>query len=318
MVNFGFHPALKVTKITDDAGKLLDGERTADGAIRVTAGTRHSSHGQTAHWTFVYDGIITGNEDGPVEGLKLAAIQEPISLSALRGALVSHHRLHDRPLHRRNAHPRSPGHACLRQRCHGASKSANIVRRQARRRIRLQLDQARISRHRDRRPLRRPGFGRRRQRQGLPHRQPPGLGQPARADGHQGIRLLYRQLRSGRRRATSTCSKLPDDTLPAVWAPELAAIMGARVGDKIGVRLLANTIAHQWWGCEVSPRTLNDAWITNGMSRYGELMYVEEDSGKSALRSALARCRRRRSCLRHHSPARASDASIPSRLSSSP
>ena len=35
--------------------------------------------GQTDRWTFVYDGTITGNEDGPVEGLKLAAIQEPIS-----------------------------------------------------------------------------------------------------------------------------------------------------------------------------------------------------------------------------------------------
>ncbi len=63
--------------------------------------------------------------------------------------------------------------------------------------------------------------------------------------------------------------------------------MGSRVGDKSGIRLLANTIAHQWWGCEVSPRALADAWITNGMSRYGELMYLEEDSGKSALRAAL-------------------------------
>ena len=48
--------------------------------------------------------------------------------------------------------------------------------------------------------------------------------------------------------------ELPDDTLPAVYAPELAAIMGSRVGDKSGIRLLANTIAHQWWGCEVSPQ----------------------------------------------------------------
>ena len=63
--------------------------------------------------------------------------------------------------------------------------------------------------------------------------------------------------------------------------------MGSRVGDKSGIRLLANTIAHQWWGSEVSPATLNDAWITNGMSRYGELMYLEDDSGKSALRAAL-------------------------------
>jgi hypothetical protein len=81
--------------------------------------------------------------------------------------------------------------------------------------------------------------------------------------------------------------ELPDDTLPAVWAPELAAILGSRVGDKSGIRLLANTIAHQWWGSEVSPRTLNDAWITNGMARYGELMYVENENGQAALKTAL-------------------------------
>ena len=39
VVTFGFHPALKVTKITDDAGKLLEAERTADGSIRVTTNT---------------------------------------------------------------------------------------------------------------------------------------------------------------------------------------------------------------------------------------------------------------------------------------
>src|SRR6202030_4221262 len=49
--------------------------------------------------------------------------------------------------------------------------------------------------------------------------------------------------------------EIPDDTLPAVWAPELAGMMGSRVGDKSGIRLLANTIAHQWWGSEVSPKT---------------------------------------------------------------
>ena len=36
VVNFGFHPALKITKITGDDGKLLEAERTADGSIRVT------------------------------------------------------------------------------------------------------------------------------------------------------------------------------------------------------------------------------------------------------------------------------------------
>ena len=78
VVNFGFHPALKVTKITDESGKLLEAERTADGAIRVTPGASFVQ-GQTVRWTFEYEGAITGAEDGPVEGLKLAAIQEPIT-----------------------------------------------------------------------------------------------------------------------------------------------------------------------------------------------------------------------------------------------
>ena len=81
--------------------------------------------------------------------------------------------------------------------------------------------------------------------------------------------------------------ELPDDTLPAYWAPEIAAIAGARIADRNNYRLLANTMAHQWWGCMVSPATLNDAWITNGMSRYGELMYVEHVAGQTALQAAV-------------------------------
>jgi tetratricopeptide (TPR) repeat protein len=81
--------------------------------------------------------------------------------------------------------------------------------------------------------------------------------------------------------------EVPDDNLPAVWAPELAAIPSSRVGDKSGIRLLANIMARQWWGVEISPRTLDDAWITNGMARYAELMYVENQSGKNALKTAV-------------------------------
>ena len=77
VVTFGFHPALKVTKITDESGKrsMASAPPTAPSASPL----RRLHAGQTVHWTFVYDGAITGNEDGPVEGLKLAAIQEPIS-----------------------------------------------------------------------------------------------------------------------------------------------------------------------------------------------------------------------------------------------
>ena len=58
--------------------------------------------------------------------------------------------------------------------------------------------------------------------------------------------------------------------------------MAKRIEDHVSQRLLSNTLAHQWWGSEISPATLNDAWITNGMSRYAELMYLEDSGGKTA------------------------------------
>jgi hypothetical protein len=77
--------------------------------------------------------------------------------------------------------------------------------------------------------------------------------------------------------------ELPTDSVSASWAPEIVAIRP----DRGNSRLLANTVAHQWWGSEVSPATLNDQWITNGMTRYAELMYIEDQSGKIALQNAI-------------------------------
>ena len=81
--------------------------------------------------------------------------------------------------------------------------------------------------------------------------------------------------------------ELPDDTVPVAWAPEIAAIAGARLANKSDFRLLANTLAHQWWGSTVSPATLNDSWITNGMARYAELLFLEDLNGKPALQAAV-------------------------------
>jgi aminopeptidase N len=78
--------------------------------------------------------------------------------------------------------------------------------------------------------------------------------------------------------------ELPTDSVSAFWAPEVVAIRP----DRAGTRLLANTVAHQWWGSQVSPATLNDAWITFGMDRYSELLYMEEQSGKTALQNAVS------------------------------
>ena len=284
-VTFGFHPALKLTKVTDDAGKLLTGERTADGSIRIAPATPFVK-GQAAHWTFIYEGTITGNEDGPVEGLKLAAVQEPISYLLyparwfpMTGYLTNRFTA--------EIHVKVPqGMRVLASGSQGAPTETTLASGKP-------ADLYSFN-------WKKPGF--------------PGtviagrFVAPVSASGaanlhvylgvsHQGAKTdlaeaaakevdFFTSTFGAPESSRLNVVELPDDTLPAVWAPELAAIMGSRTGDKSGIRLLANTIAHQWWGSEVSPQTMNDAWITNGMARYAELMYLEDENGKTALKNA--------------------------------
>ncbi len=81
--------------------------------------------------------------------------------------------------------------------------------------------------------------------------------------------------------------EMPNDTLPAVSAPEIAAIAGSQLEAADYARLLVNTIAHQWWGEDVSPASPNDAWITNGMCRYAELEYLSRTAAPAVTSNAI-------------------------------
>lgn len=81
--------------------------------------------------------------------------------------------------------------------------------------------------------------------------------------------------------------EIPDDTVPAAWAPEMAVIANRGVTDKINYRLLANTIAHQWWGVSVSPATIDDWWLCDGFARYSEALYVDSAAGQAALEEVV-------------------------------
>jgi tetratricopeptide (TPR) repeat protein len=77
--------------------------------------------------------------------------------------------------------------------------------------------------------------------------------------------------------------EIPDDTVPTAWAPEIAALSGRAITVKTNYRLLANTIAHQWWGVSVSPASKDDWWISDGFARYSEARYVESAAGEAGL-----------------------------------
>src|SRR5215469_13501306 len=81
--------------------------------------------------------------------------------------------------------------------------------------------------------------------------------------------------------------ELPADTLPYTWAPEIVGLAGPSITEKTNYRLLANGIAHQWWGVAVSPETKDDWWLSDGFSRYAEAMYVENAAGAAGLEEAV-------------------------------
>jgi len=81
--------------------------------------------------------------------------------------------------------------------------------------------------------------------------------------------------------------EMPGDTVPYVWAPEIAGLAGPSITEKTNYRLLADAIAHQWWGVSVSPATKDDWWLTDGFSRYSEAMYVENAAGEAGLEEAV-------------------------------
>src|SRR5207302_10381149 len=81
--------------------------------------------------------------------------------------------------------------------------------------------------------------------------------------------------------------ELPGDTVPYAWEPENAGIAGPSITEKTNYRLLADAIAHQWWGVLVSPASKDDWWLSDGFSRYSEAMYVESAAGAAGLEEAV-------------------------------
>jgi hypothetical protein len=84
-----------------------------------------------------------------------------------------------------------------------------------------------------------------------------------------------------------TVAQLPDGTLDGYAAPGLLLVSARQWLAKPNDRLLADLAAHQWWGAQVSAATPSDVWITDGLSRYSEGLYVEQTLGKDGLNKAI-------------------------------
>jgi aminopeptidase N len=281
-VTFELNNGLQLTKLTDSTNKPLQSERlTNNSTVHITLATPLPKNTSTTY-SFEYSGALVGADTSPVEGIKLAAVGEPVSILLYAGRWFPMTGLFTNRF-TAEMHIRVPSDERVVASGYVGQKS-------------LPGNKTEYSFN-----WKKPGF--------------PGTVvagkflEPISAPGVNNIKVYVTEARKpGAVDFAQTAAKefefmttqfgqpesgliniveLPDDSVSAAWGPEIAAIGGRRIMDHNSQRLLANTLAHQWWGSEVSPATMNDAWITNGMSRYAEMMYVEDSSGKTAFQTAV-------------------------------
>src|SRR6266852_957104 len=81
---------------------------------------------------------------------------------------------------------------------------------------------------------------------------------------------------------TFTLIQIPDGTFRDYAAPGVL-LLSQRIWDpKSSDRTIARLVASQWWGIQVMPATPGDVWISDGLARYSEALYAEQNAGKEA------------------------------------
>ncbi len=290
VATFELHNDLRVTKVADAAGKPLAAERvTQDSTVRVQLPDGLQKNASTS-LTFDYEGTLDSADNSPVQGLKLASIGDDTSYLLYSGRWFP---VNGYGINRFTAtiNVTVPAHMVV----IGSGKEAGAGS-----------------------PAKKPAGG------GLatktysfvwdkpsfPGTIVAGIFQEFKSDeagldlhvffkpNHKNLGAVYAEtavkeftyyitLYGSAPSTTLKIAEIPDDTVPAAWAPEMAVVSSRAVTEKVNYRLLANTIAHQWWGVSVSPASRDDWWISDGFARYSEARYVEQAAGAAGLEEAV-------------------------------
>lgn len=281
---FELNNGLNITKLTDATGAALNSERlTTNSTVRVTLETPVAK-GSSTTFHFEYSGTLTGADTSPVDGVKLAAIADPVSILLYPGRWFPMTGLYTDRFTAQMAIVAPAGYTAVGS---GTAQRKSLPGNKTE----FDFNWAK------------PGFpgtiiagkflppvhgGMNNVNVYVTDKHKDGAQDFASLGGRE-FEFLTNTFGQGESTRINIV-ETPDDTTYSYWGPEMAAIPGNRMVDRTPAssRLLTNMLAHQWWGSEVSPATLNDAWITNGMCRYGELMYLEQNAGKNAFESAVS------------------------------
>ena len=291
IATFQLHNDLRLSKVTDGAGKTLAADRIAqDSSVRVSL-AKTVGKGESADLTFEYQGVLDSADDSPVSGLKLSSINDntcyllypgdwfPVNafgidrFAATISVTVP-------------AHMIVIGSGMVSQGEPPALKGASAGSGPTKTYL-LKYEKASF----------------------------PGtivagdFGDYASTDAGIDLHVYFKPVHKDLAAAYAQTAvkeftyfitlygppasnvlrlvELPDDTLPSAWAPELAALAGRAIPPRTNYRLLADTIAHQWWGVSVSPASRDDWWLQDGSARYSEARYIETAAGIGGLQEAI-------------------------------
>ena len=288
---FELHNGLRVTKVLDTAGKPLSAERvTQDSTVRVQLATPLAKDSSTT-LTFEYEGTLDSADDSPVQGLKLAYVSDDTSYLLYAGRWFP---VNAYGINRFTAtmNITVPAHMTV----IGSGKETIGSNPAAKRPVAGAL------------PTKTYVFAW--EKPSFPGTIVAGSFQEFKSDeagldlhvffkpAHQNQGATYAStavkeftyyvtLYGPAPSTTLKVVEIPDDTVPAAWAPEMALISSRAVTEKVNYRLLANTIAHQWWGASVSPASRDAWWLNDGFARYSEARYVEQAAGEAGLEETV-------------------------------
>jgi len=291
VATFELHNALRVTKVLDAANKPLSVERvTQDSTVRVQLATPLTKDTSTI-LTFEYEGTLDSADESPVQGLKLAYIGDDTTYLLYAGRWFP---VNDYGINRFTAtmNITVPAHMVVIGSGKETTGSSGLAKKVTTGAL----------------PTKTYVFAW--DKPSFPGTIVAGTFQEFKSDeagldlhvffkpAHQNLGATYATtavkeftyyvtLYGPAPSTTLKVVELPDDTVPAAWAPEVAAIASRAVTDKVNYRLLANTISHQWWGASVSPASRDDWWLSDGFARYSEARYVEQAAGEAGLEETV-------------------------------
>jgi aminopeptidase N len=322
IATFELHNALRVTQVTDQQGTVLAAERVSqDSSVRVALPSGMSK-GQEATLTFDYEGNVTSADDSPVPGLRLAYVGDPISYLLYSGRWfpVTNYGIDRFTARLKITAPAeytvissggaSAGQAHKEESAKSGEDEAAAPKLQTREKAARKAPSA---------PAK-SSFGKSEpgmktstftwDKPSFPGTVVIGkfVDTPV-SEAGMTVHVYFLQDKANlAQQYGETAAKelgffitiygvpisselrlveLPDDSVPSAWAPELAGIAARNINAKVNYRLLANAIAHQWFGTIISPATRNDWWIQDGGARYSETRYIEYASGSAGAQEAV-------------------------------